>query len=285
MATVPLTAALRGEYEQFFAGCTISAAHQAEVEGIVNRLLANKNRYQKVSGKIGVPWHFVAVVHYLEASLSFTKHLHNGDPLTARTVRVPAGRPATGSPPFSWEESAEDALILKNLHRWTDWTVAGTLYQLERYNGFGYRLHHPTVKSPYLWSYSNRYTRGKYVTDGRWDPNAVSRQCGAATLLRRLADRGAIQLGGAPPADAEREAIPQMTMGLAAGEPEAETGLTVTVPIRITVSVDQADQPVRDLAAARETEDKTRSISDFIAPENPRLDEAGAGDAAALAPQ
>ena len=47
-----------------------------------------------------------------------------------------------------------------------------TLYELERYNGFGYRDRRPQVLSPYLWSFSNHYSRGKYVADGRFsDPS------------------------------------------------------------------------------------------------------------------
>jgi lysozyme family protein len=85
----------------------------------------------------------------MAASLNFNRHLHNGDPLTARTVQVPAGRPKTGEPPFTWEESATDALMLEKLDQWEDWSVPGTLYKLEQYNGWGYRLAHPDVKSPY----------------------------------------------------------------------------------------------------------------------------------------
>jgi lysozyme family protein len=128
----------------------------------------------------------VGIIHSLEASCDFTRHLHNGDPLTARTTHVPAGRPRTGRPPFTWEASAIDALTLQGFASWKDWSVAGTLYKLEAYNGFGYRDHHRTVPSPYLWSFSNHYTRGKYVADGRFSPTAVSQQCGAAVLLRRL---------------------------------------------------------------------------------------------------
>jgi hypothetical protein len=62
------------------------------------------------------------------------------------------------------------------------------LYQLEGYNGWGYRLHHTHVLTPYLWSFSTHYTSGKYVADGTWSDTAVSKQCGAAALLRRLAE-------------------------------------------------------------------------------------------------
>jgi len=133
----------------------------------------------------------------MESSQSFGKHLHNGDPLTARTVQVPKGFPKTGSPPFTWETSARDALTLKKINAWQDWSVGGLLYKLEEYNGWGYRLHHPHVLSPYLWACSSHYTSGKYVRDGLWDDNAKSKQCGAATLLRRLAEKDLIALGSA----------------------------------------------------------------------------------------
>jgi len=34
----------------------------------------------------------------MECGLDFTRHLHNGDPLIARTVRAPAGRLVDGRP-------------------------------------------------------------------------------------------------------------------------------------------------------------------------------------------
>lgn len=48
------------------------------------------------------------------------------------------------------------------------------------------------MRSPYLWSYSNHYSKGKYVRDRVFDPEAVSDQCGAAVLLKALQERGAV---------------------------------------------------------------------------------------------
>jgi lysozyme family protein len=198
MATVPFTEALRREYGRLFNTCIIRAERMQAVEQIIGKLQANRARYQNVSGALGIPWSFVAVIHNMEASLSFSRHLHNGDPLTNRTVHVPAGRPLKGDPPFTWEESACDALSMKGLGSQTDWSLAGTLYQLERYNGWGYRLYHPHVLSPYLWSFSNQYQTGKYVADGTWSDTAISRQCGAAVLLRRMAENGQIEFPDQP---------------------------------------------------------------------------------------
>jgi lysozyme family protein len=196
MAKVNLTAALRRDYQELFDQCVILDSRTAEVEAILADITRNQARYAAVAGNLGVPWHFVAVIHNMESSLNFSKHLHNGDPLSARTRHVPAGRPQAGSPPFTWEESAVDALRLRKLDRWQDWSVAGTLYQLEGYNGWGYRLYHPQVLSPYLWSFSNHYRSGKYVADGTWSDTATSQQCGAAVLLRRLAEKAVIGFDG-----------------------------------------------------------------------------------------
>jgi hypothetical protein len=81
---------------------------------------------------------------------------------------------------------------MKKLYDWSDWSIPGLLYKLEEYNGFGYRLYHPSVKSPYLWSFTNQYDAGKYVKDGTWSSTARSEQCGAAAILRRLAERQSI---------------------------------------------------------------------------------------------
>jgi lysozyme family protein len=198
MAKISLTPALRKEYEDLFNTCVIKPARMAEVETTIGRLLAKRTVYQGVGGPLGIPWFIIAVIHNMEASLDFSSHLHNGDPLTARTVQVPAGRPKKGNPPFSWEESASDALTMRGLGSATDWSLAGTLYQMEGYNGWGYRLKHQHVKSPYLWSYSNHYTSGKFVKDGVWSDSAVSKQCGAAVILRRMSESGQIEFADQP---------------------------------------------------------------------------------------
>jgi len=190
MSRVRFTETLRSEYQSLFDTCQIRPARAAEIERLVTRLLANKARYAAAGDPLGIPWQAIAVIHSMECSQNFTQHLHNGDPLSARTAHVPRGRPLDGEPPFSWEASARDALTMKGLPDWSDWSIPGILYCLEGYNGWGYRVYHPDVKSPYLWSASNQYSSGKYVADGTWSSTAVSAQCGAASLLRRLAEKG-----------------------------------------------------------------------------------------------
>ena len=194
-----LTDNLRAEYQALFRDCDIDPDKSGLVDRLVNQLAGNEARYAKVADDLNIPWYFIAVIHNMESSQDFTRHLHNGDPLTGRTTHVPAGRPKTGSPPFAWEASATDALTLKRLNQWQDWSIPGTLYKIEGYNGWGYRNYHAHVKSPYLWGYSNHYKSGKYIADGTWSETAVSRQCGAAVLLRRMAERGVVDLPVAAP--------------------------------------------------------------------------------------
>lgn len=192
MPGINLTQSLRAEYARLYASCEIRVEKFSAADSIVDKLLHNKNRYQAVAKKLNVPWYFVAAVHNLESSQRFSRHLHNGDPLTARTRQIPKGRPRTGNPPFTWEESATDALVLKRLDKVEDWSLPRILYELESYNGWGYRSYHPEVLSPYLWSFSNHYTQGKYIADGTWSHTAKSKQCGAVVVIRRLEERGEI---------------------------------------------------------------------------------------------
>ena len=117
----------------------------------------------------------------------FFKHLHNGDSLGALTTRVPAGRPPGWTGTGSWEDSALDAVRFK-FKGITDWSLPQVLYALESFNGFGYRP--KGVRSPYLWSFSNLYTKGRFVADHVYDPEKVSKQVGAALILKVLEERG-----------------------------------------------------------------------------------------------
>jgi lysozyme family protein len=179
----------RGEYRRLFSTAKLKSARKAQVDQIVDGLVANKRRYRSVGDPLGVPWWFVAVTHELEGSRNFHTHLHNGDPLTHKTVHVPRNRPP-GNPPFSFEESARDALTLEGFAHLEDWSISHALYRFERFNGFGYRKASINIPSPYLWSFCQHYTRGKFSSDGHFDPNLVSQQCGAGVLLRVMVDAG-----------------------------------------------------------------------------------------------
>lgn len=191
---IQLTPELAQEYNTLWLSLRVTPNKLPEIQGIIKKILTNRPRYEAVAQKTGVPWFFIAILHSLESDLDFHTHLHNGDPLNARTINVPAGRPKLGNPPFTWEISAVDALALHGLSLITDWTVSRLAFEFERWNGFGYRQYHPTVKSPYLWSCSNQYTCGKYASDGHFAPDLVSAQAGTMPLLRTLIGQGAVTI-------------------------------------------------------------------------------------------
>ena len=198
---------LSDEYVRFFKGAKIKSARKSIVKKFAAQAISNRARYESVGNKLGIPWWFIAGIHLLESSYNMTTHLHNGDPLSGKTFRVPAGRPKSGSPPFKWETSAVDALKMQGLDGLGDWSLPRALYRWEKYNGFGYRK--KGVPTPYLWSFSSVYDKGKFVADGVFDVNKVSKQCGAAVLLRHLFDTGVVSLfqdeGEAPLNDTFRD--------------------------------------------------------------------------------
>jgi lysozyme family protein len=199
---------LQKDYRQQFETCTIHPQRQAKVAGNVEMLAKFRPRYEQVANTLNIPWYFIGIIHALEASFNFNGHLHNGDyPLTRKTRNVPANRPLVWNPPTDWESSAEDALRMKGYDKQTDWSLERVLYRWEQYNGFGYYWRE--VKTPYLWSFSNHYVKGKYVSDGRYDANYVSQQCGAAVTLKALVEAGVVQLQQPAPAEQAKQPEPQ----------------------------------------------------------------------------
>lgn len=106
-----------------------------------------------------------------------------------------------GRGPFpNWTAAAIDAYTLDKLNQvgQANWTWARFCYEGELFNGFGYRSH--GVHTPYLWAGTNNYTSGKYVADGRFDPNHVDTQIGIVPVARAMAQMDAsLDLPGSPP--------------------------------------------------------------------------------------
>ncbi len=147
-----------------------------------SKILANIKRYQFIQKETGVPWQLVAGIHGLEASFGFNACFANGDPLNKVTTHVPKGR----GPFLTWEASAIDELQRHHTDAIHHWSIPLCLQFGERWNGLGHLRKHPEVNTPYLWSFTNLYTKGKYVADGKYDPNAVSKQVGVAALFLDL---------------------------------------------------------------------------------------------------
>lgn len=152
----------------------------------------NRLRYERVANSLKqqgytIPWWFIAVAHYREAGFDlqtnsprWDTYLGNGQALNKKTTLVPAGRG-----PFStWEEGAVDALV--HAHPYAaknkDWSIGGSLTKLEEYNGLGY--FNRGRPSPYIWAGTDQYVKGKYVADGKYNPNYIDKQLGCAGILK-----------------------------------------------------------------------------------------------------
>lgn len=184
------------------------ASRQAAFTATARRLVAARDKYQAVAGKTGVPWFAIAVIHEREASQRWDASIAQGDPWDHVSVHVPKGR----GPFASWEAAAVDALTACAPHaaRWRDWSPGGLMTLLEQYNGLGYA--NMGLPSPYVWSGTDQYRCGKYVADGRFDPQAVDQQLGCAGLVLAMAglDAGvAMALGRVPSASPTAPAAPR----------------------------------------------------------------------------
>ncbi len=139
----------------------------------------------------GVPSEILFCLHQRESSGSFACHPHEGSPLTHRTRDVPKGRIPGAPPPYTFLQSAEDAYYVCDRLDLIGWHRVSTALQgVESFNGLGYQRFHPEVPSPYLWSGTSLYKRGKYTADGRFDHFAIDRQPGVAAILKRMEQRG-----------------------------------------------------------------------------------------------
>jgi lysozyme family protein len=178
------------QHRERWNAATVRPDKLAAVAAIVDRIMADKARYVAVDNQTGVPWYVIAGLHNMESSGSFRHHLHEGSPLTGRTKFVPKGRPLKGTPPFTWEESAIDALFFDKMDK-VDWPFLSNTFQAcERYNGLGYQLHHPETPTPYLWAGTSIEKPGKYVADGKWSGTARSKQIGIAAIWKVMEARG-----------------------------------------------------------------------------------------------
>lgn len=202
----PSFAKLRPIYRQRWNAANPAPKWRPAVDRFMAIIYRNRGRYQSVSDETGVPWYFIAAAHMRESSCDFRGVLHNGEHIIGkgrRTTLVPKGR----GPFTSWEEAAVDALRLHGLHKIKDWPIERVLYELERFNGWGY--YYKNRVSPYVWSGTTLYKSGKYVADGVYDPSHVDSQLGCAIILKRVeADGVAVDTTPAKVVETDEPVVP-----------------------------------------------------------------------------
>lgn len=183
----PTLAKRKAYYDKLIKSIKVSASRKTQINNAVNLVLKNKKVYQEVEKLSGVPWAFIGVLHYRESACNMDGVLHNGEKIIGtgrKTKLVPKNR----GPFTSWVQAAVDALSIKG---WTkskpSWSLEQCLFQGERYNGWGY--YYKNINSPYLWSGTNHYTKGKYIADHVWSPTAVDKQLGIVPVMLALQEK------------------------------------------------------------------------------------------------
>lgn len=169
------------DWNTLWLTCELDNTRVSEIGLVCQKILNNKERYEAVELKTGVPWYLIAALHYREASLNFKTCLHNGDPLPGPTVHVPRSR----GPFKDWESAAIDALKYDGLDHVKLETITSCLVMAEKFNGLGYRNKYEY--SPYVWAGTNHSDEaGKFTGDGIYNPFAKEKQLGVAALFKGL---------------------------------------------------------------------------------------------------
>jgi lysozyme family protein len=185
-------AQLTAEYANLLARMKITRLPEATA--IAGRLLTNvsQGKYAEISAKLGIPQIFIATSFERESSSNFMLSPAQGDPWNERSVHVPAGR----GPYPNWAAAAIDTYTHEGLVGLTwDWTRL--CYEGEMFNGFGYRAY--GLQTPYDWSGTNNYVRGKFVSDGKFNGSVVDAQLGIIPVARVMANANkALDLPGWP---------------------------------------------------------------------------------------
>lgn len=185
---VPTFAEMKPRYTKLWEDMHIFPKRLPGMKEAAELILRNKDRYIEVCKRLGISenwWVMIGGIHLREGDCSFRTHLHNGDSLKYRTVHVPAGRPRSpAQPPFTWEQSAEDALRMRGLQHLGSFSVELCAYTDEGYNGWGYWEKGQT--SSYDWAGTNDHAAGKFVADHVYSHTAVDAQEGTMPILWEL---------------------------------------------------------------------------------------------------
>lgn len=184
MPGAPVFAKMIDFYSTAWDAMQVPSQADAAVQAQAERLYGYKDRYTVSEANTGVPWWMLAAMHYRQLDCDFTRTILNGDRIDQATEHFPAGV----GPWSDWESSANFALIFDGLDTIGEgaWTIERVLYQLEAYDEWGYWRR--GFVSPFLFAFTDQYTRGRIVTSGEFFAATVDAQIGCAPLIARLAE-------------------------------------------------------------------------------------------------
>ena len=163
----------------------MTPAQAEDLDLFVANWKKNQKRYEAVSQKTGVPAPLIAALHWRESTGDFTTYLHQGDKLGRKARHVPRNIPV-----FSvWEDAAVHALTMSDKAAVRDdlgmksdtRDAAAMATYAEFYNGLGYDGRN--TASPYVYSGTDNYSRGKYFSDGHYSKSYQDQQLGVLAMV------------------------------------------------------------------------------------------------------
>lgn len=150
----------------------LSSTHSAYVERAqiqAKRVYLNQPVYERVTKDTKIDARIVGALHAMEADCDLRRRLEDGTELN------------------NGEDWVEEAIKTINFDikkfKFPPSNLTEYLLFIEAHNGRGYR---GKIFSPYLFSGTQFYTKGKYDRDGHYDPELVSKQVGAIPILKML---------------------------------------------------------------------------------------------------
>lgn len=173
---------LRSEYSQLMSVMAVRPECKQQIDKAAVKLLSLKTRFDPVYKQNGVPIVFMSTSFEREASSNFEKNPAQGWPWRSMSRIIPHNGPFP-----SWQAAAIEAYHLNGLDKVgrDNWTWELFCFYGEMFNGFGYRDFH-RMHTPYLWGGTNIQTRGKYIADGKFDPDHMDEQIGIVPVARRM---------------------------------------------------------------------------------------------------
>jgi lysozyme family protein len=158
--------------------------HELPARAAAVRELGERHRdeWAEVTAKTGVPRLWGLASFERESGSDYSRSPAQGDRWDRVSVNVPRGL----GPYQDWGDACVAAYGIDRLDEVgaPNWTWTRSCYEGELYNGFGPRAH--GRQTGYLWSWTNIYTGGKYVADGKWDAETQDQQCGMIPMMAAL---------------------------------------------------------------------------------------------------
>lgn len=177
--------ARRADYEKMIAGMVVTRPDA--VAEAVRRVETSLAFYVDLAAAVNVPAVVIGAIDYREDNCDPSRGIGQGDRWDRKSVNVPRG-----CGPFASRKAADIFYIrYDHLDRppvsYAEGGLAVGCFEQEGYNGWGYAAH--GIRSPYIAGGTNFQQRGKYTSDGHWDPDHMDEQVGTLPIMVELIKR------------------------------------------------------------------------------------------------